>query len=202
MIKALQEQNKNSDFTLIARDCVGGVLYHQLGLQFRSPTINLFFTPDDFNWCCLHLKDYLRGNLVDAKEKSIPYPVGTLYPRKGSAITKAIQVHFMHYETFLEAKRKWNARKKRINFDNLYVVSSFCYSKEVETLSPKLVEDWNQIPYKKVMLVDQKYGFDGEFVIAKPQECEEYAWLLYSPNPKEPELKTFNDFDFLKFLNE
>ena len=37
--------NKNDDFTLIARDCIGGILYHQLGLKFLTPTINLFLTP-------------------------------------------------------------------------------------------------------------------------------------------------------------
>ena len=44
----LKTENKN--FTIIARDCVGGILYHQLGERFLSPTINLFFTPEDFNY--------------------------------------------------------------------------------------------------------------------------------------------------------
>lgn len=57
--------NKNADFTLIARDCVCGVLYHQLGLKFRSPTINLFFTPEDFNWFCPHLKQLQKLTLDD-----------------------------------------------------------------------------------------------------------------------------------------
>ena len=48
-------KDRNYNFTLISRDCIGGVVYNQLGLPFFSPTINLFFSPADFNLFCLHL---------------------------------------------------------------------------------------------------------------------------------------------------
>ena len=85
-------------------------------MKFLSPTINLFFTPEDFNLFCLNLKEYISVELKESKEDDIPYPVGLLSP-KG---LPSIKVHFMHYETFNEAKQKWNQRKERINFDNLY----------------------------------------------------------------------------------
>lgn len=34
--------------TLVCSNCLGGFLYHWLGLQFRSPFINLYMTPEDF----------------------------------------------------------------------------------------------------------------------------------------------------------
>ena len=108
----------------------------------------------------------------------------------------------MHYETFKLAKEKWEERKQRLNYDNLFVISSCCYSTEVETLTPQIIEDWNKIPYKKVILVDKKYGFDNEEVIKKPQECQEFAWLLYAPDKTKPWKRTFNVFDFIKFLND
>lgn len=192
---------KNSDFTLISRDCVGGVLYHQLGLKFLSPTINLFFTPEDFNYFCLYLHDYLNGELEEKVDENIPYPVGLLHPTKDSKINRVIELGFMHYETFIVAKQKWEERKARINFDNIFVVSTFCYPKEVETISEDLVKKWNKIKYKKVMLVDKSYGFDNEFIIEQPKECEEYAWLLFEPDQENPWKRTFNEFDFIKFLN-
>lgn len=187
----------NSDFTLITRDCIGGVLYHQLGLKFLSPTINLFFTPQDFNYFCLHLKSYIDGRLEESLDDNLPYPVGVLYPRIG----KTIKVYFMHYDSFEIAKAKWEERKKRINYDNLFVISSCCYSTEIETLTPEIIKEWNKIKYKKVILVDKKYGFDNEFVINKPEACEEFAWLLYSPDKNDPSRRTFNEFNFIKFLN-
>ena len=46
---------KNVSPTLICSNCTGGFLYHWLGLQFRSPFINLYLTDSDFvlaleNW--------------------------------------------------------------------------------------------------------------------------------------------------------
>ena len=81
-------------------------------------------------------------------------------------------------------------------------MSSCSYSTEVVTLTPQIIEEWNKIKYKKVILVDKKYGFDDEVVIEKPKECEEFAWLLFAPDQDQPWKRTFNDFDFIKFLNE
>ena len=194
-----RNSNKNQDFTLIARDCIGGILYHQLGLRFLSPTINLFFVPKDFNRFCLHLEDYISSELVKLADSGADYPVGLLTPKKSSL--KPVRVDFMHYESFEDAKNKWDERKTRINWDNIFVVSSFCYPVEVATLTPKLIEDWNKIKYKKIVLVDKKYGFNDEFIIKKPEECKEYAWLLFQPNEKESWKRTFNEFDFISFLN-
>ena len=192
---------KNKDFTIIARDCVGGALYHQLKERFLSPTINLFFTLNDFNYFCLYLEDYISGELSESKEENIDYPVGLLKPRKGTT-DKAIKVHFMHYETFEMAYQKWEERKQRINWNNIYVISSCCYQHEIENLNDQIINDWNKIKYPKVILVDKQYGFDDEFIINKPEECQEYAWLLYEPDKEKTWKRTFNDFDFIKFLNK
>ena len=191
---------KNNDFTLISRDCIGGVLYHQLGLKFLSPTINLFFQPDDFNYFCLYLKNYINGRLVETKEKGINYPIGLLIPRKDSKNKKTIKVYFMHYDSFEVAKKKWNERKKRINYDNLYVISSICYEPEIKTISKELIDNWNKIKYKKVVIVNTKYGFDNEYVINKPKDIDEFAWLLSPKDKSNPDIKVFNEFDFNEFL--
>ena len=34
---------KNKDFTLLTPNCLAGIIYHNLGLQFSSPTINIQF---------------------------------------------------------------------------------------------------------------------------------------------------------------
>ena len=199
-VEDYRSQNKNKDFTLITRDCIGGVVYHQLGLRFLSPTINLFFTPDDFNYFCLHLKKYINGTIEEIKEEGIDYPLGLLTP-KSLFYHRPIKIHFMHYDSFEIAKAKWEERKLRINYKNLFVVSSFCYPKEVATFTPRLVKKWNKIKFKKLMLVDKKYGFKNEFIIKKPEKCTEYAWLLYQPDKNKEYLRTFNEFDFIKFLN-
>ena len=43
----LKRINKTKDISIIANNCIGGCLYHDLGLKFLSPTIDLFFYPND-----------------------------------------------------------------------------------------------------------------------------------------------------------
>lgn len=196
--KDLNSKLNNKDFTIIARDCVGGILYNQFRLRFLSPTINLFFTPEDFNYFCLNLKDYIDAKLEEYIDSNLAYPVGLLSPDN----LKPIKVYFMHYDNYKVAEEKWNDRKKRINFDNIFVISTFCYPLETKTLSKELIDNWNKIKYKKVLLVDKNYGFDNEVIIKKSPECNDYAWLLYSPDKNNLKRRTFNDYDFIKFFNE
>ena len=90
----------------------GGVIYHDLVLQFLSPTINLFFSPNDFCKFCLNLKYYISLQIKE-KESPKPYPVG---------MVGDIELNFMHYESFEEARQCWEKRKARINYDNLVVI--------------------------------------------------------------------------------
>lgn len=38
----------NKNFSIICNNCVGGILYHELGLKFMSPTINLFIEAGEY----------------------------------------------------------------------------------------------------------------------------------------------------------
>ena len=44
----LRKRLKNHDFTLLAPTCIAGVMYHELGMPFLSPTINLWMYDKDF----------------------------------------------------------------------------------------------------------------------------------------------------------
>lgn len=39
---------KNKQFTLLTGNCIGGYLYHQLGLPFSTPTVNMMILNQDF----------------------------------------------------------------------------------------------------------------------------------------------------------
>ena len=107
----------------------------------------------------------------------------------------------MHYDSFKLAKEKWEERKKRIDYKNILVINSCCYSTEVETLTDKDIKEWNKIEYPKVILVNKPYGFNDEFEVKKHKECKEFAWLLYQ-HDKRNDRRTFNDFDFVSFINK
>ncbi len=97
-------------------NCIGGEMYHDLGMQFTSPTINLFFRADDFIKIAEHPKEYLMQKL-EFIEETETYPV---------AMLKDAKVHFLHYKTSAEAAGKWYERIERIDFDNLYIIADDC----------------------------------------------------------------------------
>lgn len=50
--------------TIIASNCNGGIIYHDLGMKFYSPTINLFFYPKDYIKFISNLKYYLSLSIT------------------------------------------------------------------------------------------------------------------------------------------
>lgn len=107
-----RKQLTNSDFSILSNNCIGGTISHDLGMKFLSPTVNLFIRPNDFVKFLENLEQYLQCDVVEIDSK-LTYPVGKL---------DDIIIYFKHYKTFEEAKRKWNDRKQRIRYDNLFII--------------------------------------------------------------------------------
>lgn len=102
----------NDNFSILCPNCIGGLIYHRLGKQFLSPTINLWMTQPDFLKFILNIKNYLQLELNFINSK-FDYPV---------AMLGDITLHFNHYSNADEASSCWNRRKKRINYDNLFII--------------------------------------------------------------------------------
>ena len=89
---------------------MGGVILHELGERFNSPTVNLFFKAEDYLKFLENLDYYLKQALVEVESEK-NYPVAKL---------DDITIYFMHYSSFDEAKTTWQKRVARINKNNLY----------------------------------------------------------------------------------
>lgn len=129
----------NHSFSLICNTCNGGVISSELSEQFRSPTVNLFIMADDFIRFLEHFNEYINMELVELSNNFLPYPVGELGD---------IKIYFMHYKSFAEAKEKWEDRKARINFDDLY----FLMAQKDFCTEDHLVR-FEQLPYKNKLIV-------------------------------------------------
>lgn len=104
----------NTTPTLICSNCTGGVLYHWLGLEFRSPFINLYMDNGDFLTAMEHFDEFIKADITEDTGSDKPYPVG-IGPR-------GERIHFMHYPDFATAKAKWIERRRRIDPDNMAVM--------------------------------------------------------------------------------
>lgn len=122
----LRQRLVNKDVTILANNCNAGFIYHDLGLQFLSPTINLFFYKDHFFTFLEHLDEYLAEEIRECMspqhKPEIPYPVCNLGGKNSLPI---IELHFNHYHSFKEAHDTWEKRKLRVNPDKIFVLFAF-----------------------------------------------------------------------------
>lgn len=100
---------ENEDITIFASNCVGSRIAHDLGLRFKSPTVNMYMVPKDFIKFARDPQHYLDLDPVQVDCPDKAYPVGAI---------DDITVHFVHYHSFDEAKQKWRDRSSRVNLDN------------------------------------------------------------------------------------
>lgn len=139
-IKNIREKADLSDLSILSQNCIGGVLYHDMGLQFSSPTVNLFFEAEDFVKFVLNLDHYVSCEFEWRWEEE--YPVGIL---------DDIKVYFMHYKTCQEAKEAWKRRCSRILKDRILVLST-----DREDFNEHVFEMWKTIPYEKLLFTAQE----------------------------------------------
>lgn len=94
------------------------MILHDLGLRFDTPTINLNISPKEFLLFITYLQEYIACELKELHTIKYTYPIGILSIQdKGN-----VHIHFMHYTTFWEAKKKWEERKARIHWNNVFVL--------------------------------------------------------------------------------
>lgn len=137
---------KNENFSLITPNCLAGIIYHNLRQAFRTPTINLRIgTAYDYYNFCANLKHYLSLEITEEHNSTEPFPVGLL---------GEIRLYFNHYKTFEEAVKKWEERKKRLDLDNLYIITQDWVS-ETKRLTREEVDAWGKVKCKKLIMFTQ-----------------------------------------------
>ncbi len=177
---------KNKKFTLLTGNCIGGYLYHQLGLGFTSPTINMMILNQDFKKLILNLDYYM---------KLTPTPCfDSRYPGVPSALLGDITLHFTHYSSSIAGIEAWEKRKRRIDFDNIYVIIS-----DID-LSKNDIEDLCRVKCKKIVVMTSKdYGFDNCLYIPAYRGREHVGELLGKTLSGKWKFEKY--FDFVGWVN-
>lgn len=107
----------NRDVTIISDNCMAGILYKEFNVDFKSPTIGMFFCGGDFYKFCLNMEYYLSLTpeilTVSKWVGECNYPIGRLGD---------LELHFLHYSSFKEAVEKWERRKVRVNLKNNNII--------------------------------------------------------------------------------
>lgn len=193
-INSKRKRLKNTDFTIISSNCNGGVISSDLGMQFRSPFVNLFIKASDYVKLLADLKGYMSEELCFVKETD-PLYGNVTYP---TAYLRDIKIYFMHYASEEEARSAWNRRKKRINWDNLYVIftdRSGCTMKDLET--------FDNLPYEhKVVFTHIPQPMIKSAYYIKGYENEEKVGILSDwQEANKPIKRVYDQFDFVGWFN-
>lgn len=188
-IKAFQRKMlKNKDFSLVSSNCNGTFMLHDLHLQFRSPFVNLWIKPKDFIKLLSALSTYMAENLTFIKEEGIDYPVGCL---------RDIKIYFQHYKTEEEALTKWNERKNRINYDNLYVLFSDrdgCTYDDLKAFDELLIKH-------KVVFTHKHYPEIKSSMYIRGFENEKSVGFCHEFIPHKPYMRYLDQFDYVRWFN-
>ena len=178
---------KNSNFTIVSSNCCGTMMYYDLELPFLSPTINLNIGMEDFVRMVENLPWYMEQEIVEVKENA-SCPIGMLGD---------VRIEFVHYDAFEEAVQKWEERKKRINWDNLFIVGSEKCGCDLKT-----VERFDELLYKnKVIFTHVEYPKIKSAYYIKGFENEDEMGVLTNYKDSPLKRRYLDDFDYVSFLN-
>lgn len=186
-IERKRRKLKNHNPTIIASNCNGGYILHDLGLRFNTPTINLFILATDYLKFVKNLDYYLAQELEEI-ESNLDYPVGKLAD---------IRIFFMHYKSFDEAKQKWVERSKRIDKNNIFLMMT-----DKNVCTHDLMIEFDNLPYKnKVIFTHKPYPEIKSAVYIKGFESEGEVGILSDWKPGFWKRRYLDDYDYVSFLN-
>lgn len=186
--KTIQKTVQNTTPSVLASNCTGAFILHDLGLQFRSPFVNLYLSPSDFIAYLSDISHYQAQPLQFVENSGKSYPVGKLGD---------LTLHFMHYHSEQEATEKWLARSKRIDSDNLFVMMT-----ERDGCSYQNLQDFDRLPFaNKVVFTHKPYpeitsafyikGFENRGEVGDLFEYEGLSGKRY-----------YDQFDYVAWFNQ
>lgn len=159
-----------SDTSIISSNCFAGRVMQDLGMQYNTPTLGLYFWYPDYIEFLSNLKYYLTEAKLEFVEHS-KYPLGDerrknwkhWYPI--ALLGSKVEIQFLHYYTEEEAAEKWYRRASRINWDKLLVIGM-----EQNLCTEDDIRAFDKLPFEKKIFFGSKdrkelksYCFISEF---------------------------------------
>lgn len=179
---------KNTTPTILASNCNGEFIYYDMRLKFLSPTINLSFDMNDYVKMLENLRWYMEQPILPYDDDRFEFPTGKLAD---------IEIRFDHYDTFEEAAEKWEERKKRINWDNLFILGI-----DGDNCTYETMQRFDNLPYKnKVIFTHKPYPEIKSAYYIPGFEKEDGVGVILYFKKQFLVRRYLDDFDYISFLN-
>lgn len=145
-------------------------------------------TDADFVTALEHWDEFLEAEIIEYKNGSYAYPVGVGWG--------GLLIHFMHYDTFENAKSIWNKRKSRMDCRNIgFMLTNWGGESEVlerfEHLRHKYKVAFTDRPFPQLKSVFYLKGYS----VASGRNI--YATQNYLTGKRY-----IDQFDYVSFINE
>jgi len=175
------KQYIDKDTTVISSNCFAGRIMQDLGMQYNSPTLGLYFWYPDYIEFLSNMKYYLTEAKLTFVERS-KYPLGDERRKNWShwypigLLDGKVEIAFLHYHTEEEAAEKWYRRASRVNWDKLIVIGmeqNLCTISDIEAFDKlpfenKLIFTSKQLPELNSNCYVQE--FDGKGEVGDPYQ--------------------------------
>ncbi|MBQ7779919.1 MAG: DUF1919 domain-containing protein [Clostridia bacterium] len=192
-LKRLRRRLKNPSPTVISDTCMGGLIYHNLGLKFTSPTINMWISKDEYLDFLENLRGFLSVDMTEVTDSGYSYPVGMITCGK-----KSVHIHGNHYKSFDELRQKWNERKERVDYGNLFIIL-------LNTgITAEDVTRFEALPYENKLMITGKCDLARPFIVHHKLFLSPYyvPGDMMSYKSKFSKKRFMDDIDYVKFLNK
>lgn len=196
----LRNKNRTLDqqhIVLIASNCNGACILHDLGIQFNSPFVNLWIGPEGFLKLCENLEYYMAQPLVFINEDAVDYPIANLGD---------IKIHFQHYSSAKKASECWERRKNRMGllpagnrqpneFYYLFTDRDGCTEEDLkrfDALPYPNKKVFTHIPHPEIVSSHYISGFELDGQVGQCMEFRNrWTWKKY-----------YDSFDYVKWLQK
>lgn len=182
---------RNTAPTIITNNCNGGVIMHDLGLRFCTPTVNLCIPFLDYVRFCERPPHYLalsQSELRRGETSSEGCPTGVL---------EDVRLVFVHYPTFEMARDKWFERVKRVDTGNLFLMLV-----QRDGCTAEDVRRFGALPYEHKVAFVAKPMPDVSCAVCFPEFSEGSQVRALSDYVSRTSGRRITDsFDYVRFLN-
>lgn len=164
--KRRNKRLKSFDFSIISNNCFAGIIYQYLGLKYNTPTIGLYFYPDEYIKFLKKFDYYIEKELKFIKPNQSKYYDKLLTDNNQNAIIGLlddVEIVFLHYKSEQEAAEKWARRVKRLSKNIIFKFN------DQNGCSLQNIEEFNSLPYKnKIVFTSNSYpNINSNIVIKK-----------------------------------
>jgi uncharacterized protein (DUF1919 family) len=182
---------EKKDFCIISNDCWGAELYRWMGIEYNTPFVGLMFMAPCYLKFLKNPNKYISGQLEfitnsqyeepnNVRRETGYYPIGKILD---------IEVHFLHFKSEEEAIEKWNRRKVKINWNNLFVKFSLDkdYAEKIH------LDEFESLPYKRKVCFS-KFDHANSEICVKVKRFTHNGKILFK--------KCMREFDIVGWIND